>query len=58
VTAEPKRKPDEQPYRVVSITYLGDDAAAARAIREFLRLRRLAQTEREAELKIEEPDRG
>jgi hypothetical protein len=43
---------DRQGYRlrVVSITYAGDDAAAARGIADFLRLRR---ARRQQELQIE-----
>lgn len=50
---EPQRP--EQPYRlrIASITYLRDDAAAARGIEEFLRLRRAR--DRTVEPQVEEP---
>jgi hypothetical protein len=56
VTAEPqpnRKKPRDQDYRlrIASVTYLGDDAAAARAILEFLRLSRQRQAERELKQK-------
>jgi len=41
--AEPRLQKPTGPYtlRIVSVTYLGDDAAVARGIEEFLRLSRL-----------------
>jgi len=39
----PRKRPDNYQLRVESITYLGDDKAAARAIENFLRLRRPPQ---------------
>jgi hypothetical protein len=44
-----KRRDDGYRLRVESITYLGDDAAAARGIVEFLRLSRLTEIDRARE---------
>ncbi len=53
---EPAPQPPDETYRlrIVSVQYAGDDAAAARAIAEFLRLRRLTKAQRQVE--IEQPD--
>lgn len=53
----PKRRPDDgYELRVESITYLGDDAKAARGIEEFLQLRRLRKRQRAVELETDERD--
>ena len=54
-TERPKRRGDDG-YRlhVESITYLGDDVAAARAIENFLRLRRSRDRQQAEELKPDE----
>jgi len=53
---KPKRRGDDSyRLRVESITYLGDDAAAARAIENFLRLSRARDRQRAVELEAD-PD--
>jgi len=53
----PRRQPNGYRLRVERITYLGDDAAAARAIEEFLRLSRLAERQRAKEREVDGPSR-
>lgn len=52
-----RRKPnDGYQLRIESITYQGDDTLGARAIQEFLRLRRLGRTrERAVEIQPDNP---
>jgi hypothetical protein len=52
----PSRRRGREGYRlhVESITYLGDDGAAAKGIQEFLRLCRLAENERATQLEPNE----
>jgi hypothetical protein len=53
----PKRRRDDgYELRVESITYLGDDPAAARAIENFLRLSRSRERQRAMELEPDRPD--
>jgi hypothetical protein len=54
--APPRRRRDSYKLRVESITYLGDDAAAAKAIENVLRLSRLSDgRQRAEELELDEP---
>lgn len=57
--ARPKRPPkDGYRLRVESIVYLGDDAAAAQAIENFLRLSRARDRQRPVELETDDGRRS